>query len=130
MYVPSQPITFWVVEQSTAILRPPAFTDENGSACSASAAVWTLSDEQGNVINSRLNVPIAGSGSAIGSSDSFDTVVMVYEKNPDVVQLMVAQPFVQLAPQLVGLAIEIPAYSRIGGAMAVRPLGIRTMAGL
>jgi hypothetical protein len=64
MFVPSQPITFWAVEQSTAIFRA-AFSDENGSACSASAAVWTLSDESGNVINSRTNVPIAGSGSAV-----------------------------------------------------------------
>lgn len=64
MYVPSQPVTFWVVEQSTAIFTA-AFSDENGSACSASAAVWTLSDESGNVVNSRLNVPIVGSGSAV-----------------------------------------------------------------
>lgn len=73
---------------------------------------------------------IAGSGSSIGSGDAFNTRVMVYEKNPDVIQLMVAQPFVQLAPQPTGLVWEIPAYSRLGGAMAVRPLGIVYMDGL
>ena len=58
------------------------------------------------------------------------TRVVVYEKNPDVVQLIQAQPFVQLAPQATGLVWEIPCYSRIGGAMAVRPLGIVYMDGL
>jgi hypothetical protein len=71
-----------------------------------------------------------GSGTSIGSADSFKTRVMVYEKNPDVVQLMVAQPFVQLAPQPRNLGFTIPCYSRIGGAMAVQPLGVRTMDGL
>jgi hypothetical protein len=72
----------------------------------------------------------AGSGTAIGSGDSFNTRVVVYEKNPDVVQLMSAQMFVQLAPQPTGLVWEIPCYSRLGGAMCVRPLGIVYMDGV
>ena len=106
--------------------RSPAFTDDGILAYLE--RVTGLEIDDWAILQSAGSVN--GSGSAIGSADAFKTLVMVYEKNPDVVQLMVAQPFVQLAPQLVGLAIEIPAYSRIGGAMAVRPLGIRTMAGL
>lgn len=65
-----------------------------------------------------------GSGSSISTLSSHSsTRICVYEKNPDVMQLMVAQPFVQLAPQAVGLVWEVPVYSRIGGAMSVRPLG-------
>jgi hypothetical protein len=55
---------------------------------------------------------------------------MTYEKSPEVMQLIQVQPFVQLAPQMVGLAVEVPCYSRIGGAMSVRPLGAVVMDGL
>jgi hypothetical protein len=56
--------------------------------------------------------------------------VVVYAKDPDVVQLMVSQPFIQLAPQATGLVWEVPCYSRLGGAMAVRPLGLVYMDGV
>ena len=61
--VPTQSVTFSVVEQSAAIFRA-APQDENGSACSASAMAWTLSDTEGNVINGRQDVSLIGSGSA------------------------------------------------------------------
>ena len=64
------------------------------------------------------------SWSKCAPTNSFNTRVVVYEKNPDVVQLMIAQPFVQLAPQPVGLTFEIPCFARVGGAMAVRPMGL------
>ena len=60
---PTQSVTFSVVEASSAIFRD-APQDENGSACSASAVAWTLSDEAGNVINGRQSVSLIGSGSA------------------------------------------------------------------
>jgi hypothetical protein len=69
------------VEQSTAIFTAK-FSDENGSACSASAAVWTLSDENGNVINARSAVAIIGSGSAVvivlGALDTKRQVIEPY----------------------------------------------------
>jgi hypothetical protein len=106
--------------------RSPAFTDDGILAylervTGLEVDDWAILQNVG---------ALAGSGDAIGASNSYSTVVLVYEKNPDVVQLMVAQPFVQLAPQPVGLALEVPAYSRVGGAMCVRPLGLRTMQGL
>ena len=106
--------------------RSPAFTDDGILAylervTGLDIDDWAILQNVGSV---------AGSGSSIGSTDAFNTRVMVYEKNPDVVQLVVAQPFVQLAPQWVGLGIEVPCYSRVGGALAVRPLGIRIMDGL
>lgn len=58
------------------------------------------------------------------------TRTIVYEKNPEVMQLIQVQPFVQLAPQPTGLVWEIPCYSRIGGAMSIRPLGITYIDGL
>ena|ERR1700722_614793 len=72
-----------------------------------------------------------GSGNSISnpSSTHNSTRVVVYEKSPEVVQLMVAQPFVQLAPQSVGLVWEVPTYSRVGGAMMIRPLGLVFMDG-
>ncbi len=61
---PTQSVTFYVVEESTAILKA-AFFDENGSAVSASALVWQLTDEDGNIINGRDDVPIPGTASAV-----------------------------------------------------------------
>ena len=106
--------------------RSPAFTDDGILAylervTGLEVDDWPILQNAGS---------LAGSGSSIGSTDTFNTRIMVYEKNPDVVQLMVAQPFVQLAPQPVGLVWSIPTYSRIGGAMAVRPLGIVVMDGV
>ena len=105
--------------------RSPAFTDDGILAylervTGLEIDDWAILQNVGS---------IAGSGTSIGSSDSFNTRVMVYEKNPDVIQLVVAQPFVQLSPQPVGLALEVPCYSRVGGALSVRPLGIRVMDG-
>lgn len=74
--------------------------------------------------------PLVATQAISGSNAQQKTRVIVYEKNPDVVQLVQAQPFVQLAPQPTGLVWEIPCYSRIGGAMAVRPLGITYIDGL
>lgn len=51
------------------------------------------------------------------------TRIMVYDDSEDVIQLMEAQPFVQLAPQLAGLEYTVPCYERSGGVKAVRPLG-------
>jgi hypothetical protein len=74
---------------------------------------------------------IAGStASIVGTGPAYFTRAMVYDKDPDVVRLMMAQPFVQLAPQASGLVWEVPVFSRIGGAMCVRPLGIVYIDGL
>ena len=71
-----------------------------------------------------------GSGDSLASTNAHKTRVVVYEKNPDVVELVIAQPFVQLAPQPVGLGFLIPCYSRIGGAKAVRPYGVKCLDGV
>ena len=64
MYNFAQPLAFFALEESTAIFSAALF-DETGSAVVGSAFAWTLSDDNGNVINGRQNVPIAGSGSAV-----------------------------------------------------------------
>ena len=77
---------------------------------------------------------LAGSPSSMaavsGGNPANNTRVMVYEKNPEVMQLVQVQPFVQLAPQMVGLAVEVPCYARNGGALGMRPLGACIMDGL
>ena len=55
--------------------------------------------------------------------------IVVYDKDPEVMQLVTAQPFTQLAPQDVGLVWQVPCYSRLGGAMGVQPTGITYMDG-
>jgi hypothetical protein len=106
--------------------RSPAFTDDGILAyiervTGLEVDDWAILQGAGS---------LSGSGSSIQATNSYKTRIVVYEKNPDVVQLMVAQPFVQLAPQPSSLVFEIPTYSRVGGAMAVRPLGIVCCDGL
>jgi hypothetical protein len=55
--------------------------------------------------------------------------ILVYDRDPEVMQLIQAQPFTQLAPQDVGLTWLVNTYSRIGGAMSPQPLGISYMDG-
>jgi hypothetical protein len=106
--------------------RSPAFTDDTALAYLEKVTgldidYWPILQNAG-----ALN----GSPATLGGSPALKTRVVVYEKDPDVVQLIQAQPFVQLAPQPTGLVWSIPTYSRIGGAMCVRPLGIVYMDGL
>ena len=55
--------------------------------------------------------------------------ILVYDRDPEVMQLIQAQPFTQLAPQDVGLTWLVNTYSRIGGAMSPQPLGLSYMDG-
>jgi hypothetical protein len=59
-----------------------------------------------------------------------NTMVLVYAKDPEVFQLIVPQPFTQLAPQPTSLTWEIPCFSRIGGVMSPQPLGATTLSGV
>jgi hypothetical protein len=58
-----------------------------------------------------------------GGNPQQNTRIFVYAKDPEVMQLIVPQPFTQLAPQPTNLVWQVPCYSRIGGAMSVQPLG-------
>lgn len=65
-----------------------------------------------------------------GTGPAFNTRIIGYEAgNAEVMQLIQAQTFIQLPPQWTGLAVQIPVYSRIGGAMSIRPLGIEFLDG-
>ena len=100
--------------------RSPAFTDDTAlgyleKITSLDIDYWPILSNAG---------ASAGSPAVLGGTPGLNGRILVYEKNPDVVQLVQAQPFVQLAPQPTGLVWSIPTYSRIGGAMCVRPLGL------
>ena len=56
--------------------------------------------------------------------------VMCYEKDPNVLKLVVAQPFTQLPPQPVALSWQVPCLSQVGGVMVIRPLAVTYMDGL
>lgn len=53
--------------------------------------------------------------------------VMVYEKDPEVLRLILAQPFTQTPPQPRQLAWEIPCYAQYGGVMVIRPQAVTYM---
>ena len=59
-----------------------------------------------------------------GGNPALSGRILVYDRDPEVMQLVQAQPFTQLAPQPTGMVFEVPAYSRIGGAYSPQPLGI------
>lgn len=73
--------------------------------------------------------PQLNSANPGGTNGVYGTVV-VYKKDPKVLNLMMAQQFTQLPPQPIKMAYEIPCYMR-GGAVQVRyPLAVTTMNGL
>lgn len=55
-------LTTHAVEESTFIITA-SFTDEDGNAVTPSTLKWTLTDDAGNVINSREDVSIAPASS-------------------------------------------------------------------
>jgi hypothetical protein len=50
-------LTSKAIEESTYIITA-AFTDEDGNAVTPNSLAWTLTDDQGAVINSRENVSL------------------------------------------------------------------------
>lgn len=83
---------------------------------------WNILENIGTK-NGSTPTASASSGAAL------KTRIVVCDDDEDVVQLMEAQPFVQLAPQLTGLEYTVNCYERSGGVKAVRPLGIVCMDG-
>ena len=91
--------------------RSPAFTDDNildyiEKLSHVDIEMWPQLDNQGTTGNGR---------------------VMAYERDPNVLKLIVAQPFTQLPPQPVGLSWQVPCLSQVGGVMVVRPQAITFM---
>lgn len=56
--------------------------------------------------------------------------VMVYQKDPDVLNLVQAQPFTQLPPQPTAMAWEVTCYMRHGGVQVRRPKAVTYMDGV
>ena len=83
---------------------------------------WAILLNAGSVAGSTMDTT--------GTGPTFNTRIIGYEAgNAEVMQLIQAQTFIQLPPQWTGLAIQVPVYSRIGGAMSIRPLGIEFLDG-
>lgn len=57
-------ITSEIIEKSTVVFTA-AFTDEDGDAVVPTAITWTLSDDTGNIINSREDVNVDTPASSI-----------------------------------------------------------------
>ena len=57
-------LTDTAIEESTFVLTL-SFTDEDDAAVTPKTGTWTLTDEAGNVINSRLDVEISALASSV-----------------------------------------------------------------
>lgn len=86
---------------------------------------WAALNNAGLLAGSPAELAAVTSG-----NPALNTRIMVYEKNPEVAQLVQVLPFTQLAPQAVGLAWEVPCFARNGGALSMRPLGACIMDGI
>lgn len=56
-------ITVTPAEKGTAKVTVASFTDESGTSVTPTAITWTLTDRQGNVINSRTAVSVTPASS-------------------------------------------------------------------
>jgi hypothetical protein len=68
--------------------------------------------------------------SNVGGTNGVYGQVVVYKKDPKVLNLMVSQQFTQLPPQMVKMAYEINCYMRGGAAQVRYPLAVALMNGL
>ena len=66
----------------------------------------------------------------VSGTNGVHGMVMVYKKDPKIVNLMMAQQFTQLPPQPIKMAYEIIAYMRGGGAQIRYPLAVTGMKGV
>lgn len=119
------PTNLWnfleVVPQSTAINSKSILTflkEQTG----LEFVDWVQLNNAGAVAGSTLNLD--------GTGGALNTRVLVWEDNDEVLRLVQPQTFIQLAPQPTGLIWEIPCYSRVGGAMSMRPGAAVYMDGL
>lgn len=85
--------------------------------------VTGLKIDSWNILQNIGTLPGSTPTIAASSGAAQKTRIFVYDDDPDVIELMEAQSFVQLAPQLAGLEYTINCYERSGGVKAVRPLG-------
>lgn len=83
---------------------------------------WAQLNTAGNTAGSTLNLD--------GTGGALKTRMVVWSDDKEVMQLVQPQSFIQLAPQPTGLMLEIPCFSRVGGAMSMRPGAIVYMDGL
>ena len=68
-------LTTYAIEQGTYVITA-AFTDEDGNAETPTSITWTLTDESGTVINSRLNVSVLSPASTINIVLSGDDLTL------------------------------------------------------
>lgn len=106
------PTALWIALKT--LPRSPAFTNDT--------ALDFLSDLTGLEIGQWPQLNSRGS--------TTHGRVMVYEKSPEVIQLIMAQPFTQAPPQPRNLSWEVPCYAQVGGVMCIHPLAITYMDGL
>lgn len=72
----------------------------------------------------------AGTTAVTVSGVSYKGSVVVYQKDPDILNLVVSQPFTQLPPQPRAMSWEVLAYARCGGVQVRRPLAVAVMNGV
>ena len=75
----------YAVEESTVKITV-AFTDESGAVAVPSAITWTLTDADGTVINSRLDVNVDSPASTITVALSGDDLALQAGETGDAVQ--------------------------------------------
>lgn len=98
--------------------RSPGFTDDN--LLQYLEKLTGLDIEMWPQLN---NADTAGTNGVHG-------VVVIYKKDPKIVNLMTAMPFTQLPPEAVKMAWEICTYARTGAAQVRYPLAVSYLKGL
>jgi hypothetical protein len=72
----------------------------------------------------------AGGTTTTWSGGNYKGRVVVYKKDPKILSMMIAQPFVQIPPQANRLAWEVIGYMRVGGTQVRFPKAVAYMDGV
>jgi hypothetical protein len=102
--------------------RSPTFTDDSMLQYVLKQSPWLKSIEFSPFLDTAGGVTTAyGSGSS--------PRIMMYERTPEVLQLVVPQEFEQLPPQMLGMAFKIPCHMRCAGVTIRYPKAVIYMDG-
>lgn len=80
-------LTVKAAERSTYIVSA-AFTDDEGVEVTPDSITWTLTDDDGSVINSRLNVAVAMTASSIDIVLSGSDLALQLNESGDVIRVL------------------------------------------
>lgn len=116
LVLPTQPFS-----NLSTTSRSPTFTDDSVLQYILKQSPWIKSIEYW---------PYLDTAGKLQDGTTAGPRALLYERTPEVCQLVIPQEFEQLPPQQIGMSFKIPCHMRIGGVTVRYPLAICALDGM